>query len=427
MNVCMLVGTDMSHDARVWKEALTVADAGHVVTVLAAFNPALPAEENTGGVRIIRVAPRAWPFRRPPQKSESLHPPADRPEPGAGQMRRAGASRIFRDWVWGVRARIEVLAWIWRLKPDILHVHDGDRLLLGGLAHALFGCQFIYDAHEYVAGLLVDDTLLAKLTRQWHASLERWLAPRARSVITVNEPIGQLLKTRYGLNDVVLLHNFPPPQPAPPPGHLLRALMPTEWRSRPVLLYQGRLTAHRGIEQFIETLARVEGAVGAIVGSGPLEADLIALAARLGVSARLIFVPQVPWNELPAYTAGADLGFCLSQATCENNRLALPNKLFEYLMAGVPVVMSDYPILRQYVGGENVGAVVEPNSPDRIAAVVTDLLRQPDQLIEMRRNALRVSGMKYNWKVEATKLVALYQRLEQPAGQALVNPHAAKV
>ena len=113
------------------------------------------------------------------------------------------------------------------------------------------------------------------------------------------------------------------------------------------------------------------------------------------------------------YTPGADLGFCLTQNTCENNYLAEPNKVFEYLMAGVPVVASDFPGLRQVVVGEDVGVVVPPDDPNRIAAVVGALLREPDRLAGMRKRTLEVARTKYNWEATSGAFVELYRELEQ--------------
>jgi glycosyltransferase involved in cell wall biosynthesis len=406
----MLVSTDMSHDARVWKEARTLAEQGHEVTVLAAYNAELPLDETNDGIRVIRVTPKEW--RRLPASTVAHQNSTAAQKQAAQPVAPKGWLGSIRAQLWDFRAFVATLFWVAKLDPDVVHVHDADRLLRGGFAHWLLGKPLVYDAHEYFTGLTVDNTLKWRLARWWFIALERLFAPQARAVITVNEAIGRKLRARYRLSQVVILHNFPNLNGAPAKENRLRDLVPLEHRHRPILLYQGRLTASRGIEEFIATIAQVPEAVGVIIGGGPLEKRFKDLAVQSGAGNRTIFVPQVPWEELAALTAGADLGFCLSQNSCENNYLALPNKLFEYIMAGVPVVASDFPVLREYVVREQVGAVVAPDNPSRIAAVIGELLRQPDRLAAMRENAHRVSRTKYNWETQADALRALYRRLD---------------
>lgn len=331
------------------------------------------------------------------------------------------AMRWLRGLWWQIRLAREALLWMRRVRPDIIHIHDADRLLIGFIGHLLLGCHFVYDAHEFVAGLLVDGTRRSRWTRRWHLALERLLASRALAVITVNDAIAERLRNRYRLRNVAVVHNFPLLTPLPCDGGRLRERLPERIRNRPILVYQGRLTSSRGIEVFIQTIARVPAAGGVIIGSGPLRSALEALAAELRVEDRLVFVPEVPWRELAAYTAGADLGFCLSQPTCENNVLALPNKLFEYLMAGVPVIASDYPILRRYIVGENAGLLVSPDNPEHISEAVAALLADPDRLSLMRRNARR-AAQRYNWTGEERILTTLYSRVHETPASARSAP-----
>jgi glycosyltransferase involved in cell wall biosynthesis len=308
-----------------------------------------------------------------------------------------------------------------RLKPDVVHVHDADRLCLGGLAHYLFRTPLVYDSHEYFAGFLVDDTVASRIKHYWWSLLERLFVPRARAVITVSEPIGRKLSGAYGIAEVVIVRNFPEWRPAAD-GTRLRSALPAAYRGRPVLLFQGRLVPNRGVEVFIETLARLPEIAGVIIGGGPEQARLKTLAHERGLDGRLVFINQVPWEELTEYTAGADLGFYVQPNTCESWYLTLPNKVFEYLMAGVPVVASDYPVLRGPVSGEGVGVLVSPDDPDQIAAAVKGLLADPGRLAGMRENALRVARTTYNWESEAHTLAGLYRRLESQLGKKALCP-----
>ena len=408
----MIVGTDMSHDVRVWKEARTLAAAGHDVTVLAGWNTALPREETRDGVRIIRVAPA--PRRQSRPASDRAHPTSSG-SAAHGIVRGPQRFGALRGYLWYLRVVAEHVRWVRAWRPDVIHIHDSDRLLMGYLAHRATRAPMVYDAHEYVYGLTVDDSWQWKLTRRIHLGLERLVAPRAATVITVSGEIGRRLERRYGIKDVVIIHNFPLRLNAPERTGRLKAALPAEHRSKPVMLHQGRLTAFRGFEQFLETLALLPEAAGVMVGSGPSEHSLRELAARLGLGSRVAFIPQVPWQDLLSYTADADLGFSISQGNNENSILALPNKLFEYLMAGVPVVASDFPALREHVDAANVGILVPPNDPPEIARRIREVLSVPNRLQEMRQNALTVSQTKYNWEAQSQGLTDIYTRLSQTA------------
>jgi glycosyltransferase involved in cell wall biosynthesis len=406
----MIVGTDMSHDARVWKEATTLANHGHSVVVLAAHNDALEAEEHRSGVHVVRVVPSdrgglPWPDLSPGSSTTETAPPRAR--------RKWLGLRGLRGALWKVRLDLQILKWIRRLDPDVLHIHDADRLFIGWCAHKIIRKPFVYDSHEYFAGLLTTNSWRGYFQQRVWTALERLCIGSASRVITVNSEIANKLCHRYGLNSVTAIHNFPSSRTAEPTRtNLLRSMLPAPYRDKPLLLYQGRLTAHRGIEEFIEVVSRLPGVAAAIVGSGPNESTLKAIAADKRLHDRLVFVPQVPWNKLCEYTADADVGFCLSQDDCENNRLALPNKIFEYLMAGVPVVVSDFPILREYVDKSGVGVLAPQDNPATIAEIVGALLAEPRRLDEMKERALQLSRLTFNWESQEAELIRLYSSFE---------------
>jgi hypothetical protein len=129
----MLVGTDMSHDARVQKEASTLARRGYDVTILAAHNPSLPDEEVRDGVRIVRVVPK--PLRRSSKTGGegSTGLTATTPQK---QMKPMAAPQPSwpRRWLWNARLALAHVRWVRQLDPDVVHIHDSDRLFVGGLA-----------------------------------------------------------------------------------------------------------------------------------------------------------------------------------------------------------------------------------------------------------------------------------------------------
>ena len=119
----------------------------------------------------------------------------------------------------------------------------------------------------------------------------------------------------------------------------------------------------------------------------------------------------MPYHELLPYTASADIGILLYRNDCRNNYYCAPNKLFEYMMMGLPMIAANYPGLLPLVEGEGVGLCVDPESPQAIAAAVNRLAADPDRRERMRRNGLRLAEERYNWDIESVPLLQLYGSL----------------
>ena len=149
------------------------------------------------------------------------------------------------------------------------------------------------------------------------------------------------------------------------------------------------------------------------LGDGRARKALEALASELGLSDRVHFPGYVPMEELLAHTASADVGLSLIQNECPSYYYTLPNKITEYVMAGLPVVASDFPemgrIIREYQVGETVK---DPGCPQEVAAAICAVLTDPERYHEMHLNAQRAARV-LNWENEQEKLVALYQQIEE--------------
>ena len=134
-------------------------------------------------------------------------------------------------------------------------------------------------------------------------------------------------------------------------------------------------------------------------------------ATALAAYERIVVLPPVPYKEVVPYTASADIGILLYRNDCRNNYYCAPNKLFEYMMMGLPMIAANYPGMLPLVEGEGVGLCVDPESPEAIAASVNSLAADPDRRERMRGNGLRLSRDRYNWEIESTPLLQLYGSL----------------
>ena len=288
--------------------------------------------------------------------------------------------------------------------PDVVHANDIATLITGYFAARLCGAKLVYDTHEYAVGVPYRKAVWAWLA----ATIERLLIRRCDAVITVSDGIAERLQARYGLRerptDVRNVPDLPPPGEAP---HLREDLRIGD---APLVLHQGAVAGGRGGENLIRAVSFTESAHVLFLGAdGAYVNGLRRLAAELEVESRTHFHPPVALDTLLSYTTQADVGVSLLQDSCENHRLALPNKLFEYLAAGLPVVVSDLPEMRRLVSERQVGWVTDPGDPADIARALADATSaRGDESLE---NRVRVAASELNWARERSRLTDLYAKL----------------
>jgi glycosyltransferase involved in cell wall biosynthesis len=181
---------------------------------------------------------------------------------------------------------------------------------------------------------------------------------------------------------------------------------------RRTVLYHGNLSADRGIEPLVTAAEGVDGAALAFLGGGSLQATLDGVATRPAWRGRMVILPPVPPDDVIPWVAGADISACLIEPTTINHRLSSPNKLYQAIAAGVPVLASDTGPIREDVERYDVGITCDPADPPSIAAALASLLGLPaDRYDELRANARRAHLEELNWERESAKLVAIYDAL----------------
>jgi glycosyltransferase involved in cell wall biosynthesis len=397
----MVVNNGMANDARVVKSAHTLARAGAEVVVLGVAPPGQGRQETTaGGVRYVRLpvlpargftrAYAAWALRR---RYGRLF--------NAARWRRSmPVTRYYaRSFVPELRA----------LAPDVVHVHDVH--LLGAVEEAVavdrHRPKVIYDAHEYVAGLAVSGARTQRSVDGW-AALESDCILGADRVITVAPQIADRLKEERGLTAIPdVVYNAPLAWDEPRACRSLRQEAGVE-AGEVLLVYSGALSAARGVDTVIRALRDVPGAVLAVVAvpyPHPMAARLQALAVDLGVGDRVRFVPPVPSHEVPAYLSGADVAVSPIMGDAASYDMALPNKLFEFVHAGLPVVTSDIAAMSAFVTSHGLGHVFRQGDPADCAAAIRRVCEQP---VTVDTSALR---QEFSWQGQEPGLIAAYTAL----------------
>jgi len=155
----------------------------------------------------------------------------------------------------------------------------------------------------------------------------------------------------------------------------------------------------------------LDNAVVVLIGDGNLKGELIRKVKEEDLEEKVKFIDAVPYEELLDYTMSADLGVHPVQNTCLSYYYSAPNKLFEYLMAGLPVAVSNFPDMRRIVENEGVGETFDPEDPKDIARVINNILNDEKKYNRRRRNALKIAKERYNWEMESEKLLKIYESL----------------
>ncbi|MDX1438693.1 MAG: glycosyltransferase [Rubricoccaceae bacterium] len=227
--------------------------------------------------------------------------------------------------------------------------------------------RLVFDSRELYSHL--DSHRSRPLVRAFWRFVERRYIKETDLVLTVNQSIAEQLAHLYRIRPPVVVRNIPPSQQIPTTKRL-RERLGIDTITR-IALYQGGLRRGRGIEVLIRAARQIPEAAFVVVGSGPLLNELRHLSSD---ASNVHFIPHIAPFELLSFTASADLGIHLMEDTCLNHRLALPNKIFEYLMAGLPVVASDLPEIAKVVKGFDTGLVVDPTNPNSVVEAIRTAL-----------------------------------------------------
>jgi glycosyltransferase involved in cell wall biosynthesis len=380
----MIVLNDFTHDARVHKEARALAKVGHDVTVIALWRADLAAQETQAGyeVRRLRLYSRTW------------------------------RGRLVAPLV----KYLEFALQVWRLagheRADIYQANDANTLPAAWIAAQRSRACLVYDAHELETGRNFGSSQLAGFYRHMWAWPERALIRHADAVMTVSGGIADELVRLYAIHRPLVVLNCPEQQMPTPSTRLRDELgIPSDLR---IALYQGGIAAGRGLESFLEAVQQLPDVAAVLLGNGPL---LPAFRARAesGAWQRVYLPGAVPLADLPSYTASADVGISLIQGVCRSYRLALPNKLFEYVQAGIPVVASNLPEIARVVHEHGLGVTVDPEDPGAIAGGIQLVLHDAGRYAQAQAGA-RQAAFVLNWEQESIKLVALYRQLGHADG-----------
>ncbi len=279
------------------------------------------------------------------------------------------------------------------------------------------GGHSLYDARD----VFLRSRMFGSMPR-WQRRILTWYERRwahaADAVIQVSEPYAAMMQRDLGLADVPVVRNCPDrwQPPTPRPDHIRRLLgIPATTR---IVLYQGLVMSDRGIEQAMDAIIDIPDAVLVIMGFGNQNGDRSSrdryevMAQRAPWQGKVLVIDPVPPTELLEWSASSDVMVMLYQPNTENHQYVTPQKLWEAMAAGVPVVASDLPGMAPIVTSTGCGVVCDPTSPAAITAAIRRLLDEgPDGLRARGEKGLQAAHDTYNWERQFAVLDAVYARL----------------
>jgi glycosyltransferase involved in cell wall biosynthesis len=406
VKTCMIVKNTFVSDARVMREATALTAHGYQVTVIALLGAGTTQRESRDGIEIIRVS----------RGLGSRLRNATDPNSGNGKVsasflkrvlvravRRLGASPLGDLIQHSIDRRMIAVAL--SQSPNVVHAHDLDTLAAGVKIAKQLSVPLVYDSHEMASGR----NLASKGRMNQAKKLEAKLIPNANAVIMAANGYAQRAEDLYGITNSTVLLNVPDITEIEVNGFDLRERFGIP-DSHLLLVHQGVLLPNRGVDQVIEAVELCENVSLAIIGYGMHVPFLKNLVSQRGLENRVHFLGAVPAGDLVSWSASADVGICTIVGNSDSYRHSMPNKLFEYAMAGLPVIASNYEGMGSFVIENDFGITCDPISISELAAAIKTLEGNPELRSRFAKNA-KITSHKFNWQVEQEKLLAIYSKL----------------
>lgn len=289
-------------------------------------------------------------------------------------------------------------------KSQLLVSNDLDTLLPNFIVSRFGSRKLVYDSHEYFLGMpeLSGRTRVQKVWR----GIERRIFPKLTTIITVNQSIADLYEKEYGQKLNVIRNVSPRLSEA---TVLNRAQLGLPIDASIFILQGAGINMHRGAEEAIEAMQYVDDAILLIIGSGDLFASLPELVVKFNLENKVIIKGRMPYAEMMQYTMNSDVGLSLDKDTNVNYRFSLPNKLFDYIQAGIPVLGSHLTEVARIILDNQIGLTFDDHKPAVIAECMNRMKPGTDAYRQWKANTVAAAN-ELCWENEQKKLIQIYKK-----------------
>ena len=289
-------------------------------------------------------------------------------------------------------------------KIDLLVSNDLDTLLANFVIHKSKRIPLIFDSHEY----FTESPEIANrkdVKRVWK-SIEKFALSRMNEMITVNQSIAKLFENEYKIN-VHVVRNIPMK-----PQFAYRATKKELGLAKhpKIIIAQGAgLNVDRGLEELFDAMQQVKEATLLIVGDGDVLPHLKQRSQMLSLEKRIIFIPKQTPEKLRQFTQHADLGISFDKNTNLNYEFSLPNKIFDYIHAGVPILATPLVEIKQIIELYQIGECIENHEPEHIANKINSMLADEKRLEKYKLNTI-IATDDLNWDNERKVLINVFNK-----------------
>lgn len=286
------------------------------------------------------------------------------------------------------------------IKKDILLSNDLDTLLPNFLISKIFNKKLVYDSHELFTE--VPELVGRPKTQFIWKKIEKFILPKLKNCYTVSDSIANYYKKIYR-SKFEVIRNVPYGIKDYSKSHF-----PFNTVGKKIILYQGSVNLGRGIDLMVDAMEFLKNTIFIIIGEGDVLQEIKQKVNELRLKEKVKFLGKIPLIQLHQLTPLADLGISLEEDRGLNYKFALPNKLFDYIQAGVPVLVSDLPEMRMIVEKYNIGLILYDRSPKNLAKLITEMFYK--EKISWQ-NSLDVANKELNWEKESVKLKTIFSNL----------------
>jgi glycosyltransferase involved in cell wall biosynthesis len=371
----MTLANPFTHDPQVYNEAKSLVNNGHSVTVLAWDKTGRqPAYETKDGISIVRS-----------YNSKFMNIlPYD----------------IFRLHLWWTKGYKDSFKLFEETHFDVVHCHDLSSLPIGIKLNKKFGLKLVYDAHE-IWGYMVSRDLPFKLWANYYLWKEKRLMKYVDHIITVNQPLKDYFK-KITDKPITIIMNAKPIQ-----SKKYEPVTNDEF----TVIYIGTIGKQRFLLELVDVVRELTDVKCIIAGMGAKKEYITTLKDKCSQVDNVDFVGRVPIEKVLPMTKIADVVVCMFDSNDKNSKVGLPNKVFEAMSSGRPIIVSEDVYLGRFVERENIGLSV-PFSKESLKKAIIKLRDSPDLCEKLGKNALHRGIQEYNWHVQEKKLLLLYERLK---------------
>jgi len=289
-------------------------------------------------------------------------------------------------------------------KVDLIFANDLDTLPAAFLAAKIRRKKIIYDTHEYFTET-PELVHRPKVQAIWQ-KIENFIFPKLQVIFTVNDSIAELYKKKYNKN-LQVVRNIPPTYI---PSRLKTRKELDLPENKHILILQGTgINKDRGAEEVLTAMQYLQNCILLIIGSGDVLPALQKMTKELQLENKVIFKTKMPFEELRQYTCNSDLGLAIDKDTNLNYHFSLPNKLFDYIHAGIPVLASDLPELKKIINDYDIGYFLQNHDPKNIAATIEYIFENAERYKTVKSNTEKAREQ-LCWENEEKNLLQIIQQ-----------------